>query len=109
MFDIMIKHDKLPYIMTRTMINKRKCSCMDATKRSHAMNTIERALYVRGKSRSDAAKACGVTPAAFTHWMSGKNLPSPKRMKVLSRVTGITVSDLLEMLDPTFIPPTPSA
>ena len=43
----------------------------------------------------DIAEACGVTPAAVTHWCNGSSMPSVENLKKIAQFFGITIDELI--------------
>lgn len=53
------------------------------------------AMEQAGMSQSALAEQSGASKAAISQYLSGKNIPSPDRIKALADATGVTFSYLL--------------
>lgn len=58
-------------------------------------NRLRRLIGERGESQGAFARACGVSPARVTEWLSGSQLPSADRLRTVAERTGVSLDWLL--------------
>ena len=63
-------------------------------KKGDSMNLYELLKENRYKAK-DLAEACGVTPAAVTHWMNGTCMPSVENLKKIAQFFNVTLDELI--------------
>lgn len=59
------------------------------------MQRLQRYLEDEAISQNDLAILVGVKQPTVWEWLNGKSKPSAARLQMLSRVTGISIDDLL--------------
>jgi transcriptional regulator with XRE-family HTH domain len=60
------------------------------------MRRLEKWLTENDKTYPWLAEELGVTDAAISHYIEGRNLPKARNLVKLSEITGIPCSELLE-------------
>lgn len=72
----------------------------DGPRRAKLMRAMKRLMYEQGLNGQDLARAVGVTDATISAWMRGHYLPKAQRVDRLARALGLTVSELVDIIDP---------
>lgn len=62
-------------------------------------NNLARILSEKKKlekiSQAQIAREVGVTPSNITEWLKGRGSPGPEKLKILARVLGVSLSELV--------------
>lgn len=59
------------------------------------MNLIRKARLSKGWNQTDLAKALGVTQLTVSNWETGITFPTPRRIKDVAEVLGISAEELV--------------
>lgn len=60
------------------------------------MESLRQWLDRSGTSQKSFAETLGVTQAAVSQWIGGKQSPRPATLKAISQHTGLTIDELLD-------------
>jgi transcriptional regulator with XRE-family HTH domain len=64
------------------------------------MKRLRRYLEDNGLTQAEFADRIGVTQSAVWFWLNNESTPSVENLKDISRVTGITIDELLDHKTP---------
>jgi transcriptional regulator with XRE-family HTH domain len=59
------------------------------------MERLRRYLEEEGISQAELARRAGVSQPTVWEWLNGHSLPSADSLRTLSRVTGVSIDELL--------------
>lgn len=63
------------------------------------MRNLETWMSCQGVTQAKLAEAMDVTQVAVSHWLNGTNFPRASTLVGLSRLTGMTLDQLMDQAD----------